>query len=147
MYLLCRTANLLADLNDTGVLLSEKPPEAISIPETDDDVSSIDGQALISLDVIEQISNMSSGKTVELWNTAHTLLEDVDRWLQVLKRERTEHERVHLGNLAYANAMKVSAEHLQQGSTIDETSALARFFSFMMSSVATERTNKCKSAV
>lgn len=114
VYLLCRTANLLADLKDSGVLLSEDPLEATECAGTDDDDdggddnSTIDGEALISLAIIEKISNMASGKTAELWDTAHTLLEDIERWLTVLGRERTEHERVHLGNLAYANTMKVS---------------------------------------
>lgn len=103
VYLLSRTAKLLADLKDTGVVLSENPPEAIPIQTNDEE----DGDALISLDTIEQITNMSSGKTAEMWNTAKTLLEDIERWLRLLKRERTEHERVHLGNLAYANTMKV----------------------------------------
>lgn len=110
MYLLCRTANLLADLKDSGVLLSEDllEPTASSEFDHDDDNSTIDGDALISLATIEKISNMASGKTAELWDTANTLLEDIERWLKVLGRERTEHERVHLGNLAYANTMKVS---------------------------------------
>jgi TusA-related sulfurtransferase len=108
VYLLSRTAKLLADLNDNGVVLSEKKPEAIPL-QADDEDGSIDGDALISLDTIEQISNMSSGKTAELWTTAQTLLEDIERWLRLLSREKTEHERVHLGNLAYANMMKVSS--------------------------------------
>ncbi|KAJ9104237.1 hypothetical protein QFC19_004054 [Naganishia cerealis] len=91
-----------------GVILSEQAPQVIPVSESDDDTSSIEEEAIISLDMLEQISNMSSGKTAELWNTAHTLLEDIERWIKVLKRERTEHERVHLGNLAYANSMKVS---------------------------------------
>jgi TusA-related sulfurtransferase len=108
VYLLSRTAKLLADLNDNGVVLSEKKPEATPL-QADDEDGSIDGDALISLDTIEQISNMSSGKTAELWTTAQTLLEDIERWLRLLSREKTEHERVHLGNLAYANMMKVSS--------------------------------------
>ena len=118
VYLLSRTAKLLADLNDTGVVLSEKPPEAISLQANDDDG---DGDALISLDTIEQITNMSSGKTAELWNTGKTLLEDIERWLRLLKRERTEHERVYLGNLAYANTMKVSCSSSDSRLDIDET--------------------------
>jgi hypothetical protein len=110
VYLLSRTAKLLADLNDNGVVLSEKKPEAIPL-QADDEDGSIDGDALISLDTIEQISNMSSGKTAELWTTAQTLLADIERWLRLLSREKTEHERVHLGNLAYANMMKVSSSH------------------------------------
>lgn len=110
VYLLCRTANLLADLKDGGAVLSELLKEGRASPESaeEDDSSTIDGEEpLISLAAIEKISNMASGKTVDLWETAHTLLEDIERWLRVLARGRTEHERVHLGNLAYANAMKV----------------------------------------
>lgn len=113
VYLLSRTAKLLADLNDNGVVLSEKKPEAIAL-QADDENGSIDGDALISLDTLEQINNMSSGKTAELWNTAQTLLEDIERWLRLLNREKTEHERVHLGNLAYANMMKVSTKSMER---------------------------------
>lgn len=107
VYLLFRTAQLLGDLVETGVILSEKGPQVAPVPDIEDDCSSEDDEAILSLDMLEQIANMSSGKTAELWNTAHTLLEDIERWIKVLKRERTEHERLHLGNLAYANTMKV----------------------------------------
>lgn len=140
VYLLSRTAKLLADLNDTGVVLSEKPPEAISLQANDDDG---DGDALISLDTIEQITNMSSGKTAELWNTGKTLLEDIERWLRLLKRERTEHERVYLGNLAYANTMKVSCSSSDSRAWIltKHRSSCSTMFSG-----ADERTSSCKSA-
>ncbi|KAJ9096329.1 hypothetical protein QFC21_005149 [Naganishia friedmannii] len=124
VYLLFRTAKLLADLKETGVILNEKGPQVIPVPhinddddddDDDDDASSVQEEAIISLDMLEQISNLSSGKTAELWHTALTLLEDIERWIKVLKRERTEHERVHLGNLAYANAMKAGVKQDEVG--------------------------------
>jgi hypothetical protein len=139
VYLLSRTAKLLADLNDASVILSEKPPEAISLQANDEE----DDDALVSLDTIEQITNMSSGRTAELWDTAKTLLEDIERWLRLLKRERTEHERVYLGNLAYANTMKVSCRKEETRANVD---AVPRSFCFTMFSGATGRMSSCKSA-
>lgn len=135
VYMLFRTAKLLADLDDTGVILSEKRPQLVPVRDINDDSSSVEEEAILSLDRLEQISNMSSGKTAELWNVSHTLLEDIETWIKVLKRERTEHERVHLGNLAYANAMKVSLSSWS-GSAEALMLFIRRLFCFTTSCVA-----------
>jgi hypothetical protein len=68
-----------------------------------------------SLDPRDVESQSSREPTREVIYEARALRDDVDAWIESLQLATLEHERVQVGNRAYAYAMKVSQGPKSQG--------------------------------
>ncbi|WWC69536.1 uncharacterized protein I206_103478 [Kwoniella pini CBS 10737] len=103
VLLFARVTRLLARVSRSNVLITESPPSSLAIT---DPTSTSFGSSNSLLDSLAR--GLTAEKDLDpLVIEARQLNRDVDAWIDSLQLSTLEHERVQVGNRAYAYAMKI----------------------------------------
>lgn len=127
VHLFSRTARLLARAakTGTGFLPEGSPTNKLSA----DSVLHVDssGSGLLPASVMPYVyvPSEDSNEPAGLASEAARLSRDIDMWIESLAFSSVEHERVQVGNRAYAHAMKILLLRMVYGRSRDDSSVQA----------------------
>lgn len=113
VHLFSRVTRLIVRVAKTGAKITEIDlPDDLQLPlasplTSDDDPDLLSSTAAL----FESIIKASSLSTDPLTAEARLLNSDIEAWIESLQLSTLEHERVQVGNRAYAYTMKVSSVH------------------------------------
>jgi hypothetical protein len=136
VHLFARLARLLSRVSRSNLRITEfDNPDELELPSVSPSTASInDPLVLPSTTMLNSIISPESHAMDPLFNEARLLNADVGAWIESLSITTLEHERVQVGNRAYAHAMKVWLRHCakegRQVLLMDQILLLRRVFMY-----------------
>lgn len=110
VHLFSRLTGLISRVAQSDVVITETSSSGdVTLAPTQTEASAPSTPTSAWLSSLMKSANVSGATAVDpLVIEARKLNSDVDAWIESLQLSTLEHERVQVGNRAYAHAMKVS---------------------------------------